>query len=189
MENEEHLVQLKGYQLLLAEDDYNVMNNVTMNVPEDDQSNEDQSIEGQQPDGHQPLAHHQVEHEDGQLRSDNESQPMYREQDLYLPITNISRIMKKCLPANHAKLSKESKITMQECVSEFILFIASEACEMARSEKQTLNGDDLIDAMARLGFQTASSNYIDPLKIYLAKYRQTISGTDKDGGDKDGGEK
>lgn len=48
-----------------------------------------------------------------------------REQDRYLPIANISRIMKKGLPAN-GKIAKDAKDTMQECVSEFISFITSE---------------------------------------------------------------
>lgn len=48
-----------------------------------------------------------------------------REQDRYLPVANISRIMKKALPAN-AKIAKDAKETMQECVSEFISFITSE---------------------------------------------------------------
>ena len=48
-----------------------------------------------------------------------------REQDRYLPIANISRIMKKSLPAN-AKIAKDAKETVQECVSEFISFITSE---------------------------------------------------------------
>ena len=48
-----------------------------------------------------------------------------REQDRYLPIANISRIMKKALPAN-GKIAKDAKDTMQECVSEFISFITSE---------------------------------------------------------------
>lgn len=49
-----------------------------------------------------------------------------REQDRYLPIANISRIMKKALPAN-GKIAKDAKDTMQECVSEFISFITSES--------------------------------------------------------------
>ncbi|GMY36090.1 nuclear transcription factor Y subunit B-1-like [Fagus crenata] len=49
-----------------------------------------------------------------------------RKQDRYLPIANISRIMKKALPAN-GKIAKEAKDTMQECVSEFISFITSES--------------------------------------------------------------
>lgn len=43
----------------------------------------------------------------------------------YLPIANISRIMKKALPEN-AKIAKDAKETVQECVSEFISFITSE---------------------------------------------------------------
>lgn len=48
-----------------------------------------------------------------------------REQDRFLPIANISRIMKKALPAN-GKIAKDAKETVQECVSEFISFVTSE---------------------------------------------------------------
>mmetsp|Transcript_31786 Transcript_31786/g.82947 ORF Transcript_31786/g.82947 Transcript_31786/m.82947 type:complete len:97 (-) Transcript_31786:2827-3117(-) len=48
-----------------------------------------------------------------------------REQDRFLPIANISRIMKRVLPVN-AKVSREAKEAVQECVSEFISFITSE---------------------------------------------------------------
>ena len=47
------------------------------------------------------------------------------EQDRYLPIANISRIMKRSIPAT-AKISKDAKECVQECVSEFIAFITSE---------------------------------------------------------------
>ena len=50
---------------------------------------------------------------------------MAREQDRFLPIANISRIMKKALPTN-AKIAKDAKETVQECVSEFISFVTSE---------------------------------------------------------------
>ncbi|KAB2046579.1 hypothetical protein ERO13_D01G206200v2 [Gossypium hirsutum] len=91
-----------------------------------------------------------------------------REQERFLPIANISRIMKKALPAN-AKIAKDAKETVQECVSEFISFITSEASDKCQKEKRkTINGDDLLWAMATLGFE----DYIDPLKIYLTKYRE-----------------
>lgn len=48
-----------------------------------------------------------------------------REQDRFLPVANIARLMKRGLPQN-AKVSKEAKETLQECVSEFISFITSE---------------------------------------------------------------
>ncbi|KAM3320851.1 nuclear transcription factor Y subunit B-3 [Capsicum chacoense] len=91
-----------------------------------------------------------------------------REQDRFLPIANVSRIMKKALPAN-AKISKDAKETVQECVSEFISFITGEASDKCQREKRkTINGDDLLWAMTTLGFE----EYVEPLKIYLAKYRE-----------------
>jgi nuclear transcription Y subunit beta len=48
-----------------------------------------------------------------------------REQDRFLPIANIGRIMKRALPSN-GKVAKDAKETVQECVSEFISFITSE---------------------------------------------------------------
>lgn len=91
-----------------------------------------------------------------------------REQDKWLPIANVSRIMKNALPPN-AKISKEAKECMQECVSEFVSFITSEASEKCSTERRkTLNGEDVLFAMLSLGFE----NYAEVLKIYLAKYRE-----------------
>ena len=58
-----------------------------------------------------------------------------REQDRFLPIANISRIMKKALPGN-AKIAKDAKETVQECVSEFISFITSECVAAARPGRE-----------------------------------------------------
>ncbi|KAD7480047.1 hypothetical protein E3N88_03183 [Mikania micrantha] len=154
----------------------------------------------------------------------------FREQDRFLPIANISRIMKKALPAN-GKIAKDAKDTVQECVSEFISFVTSEyaqngflqtlasfllqiiapvlhvlgvlahalrqtlfllkfyecnfmklnfilcfwvvlrirASDKCQKEKRkTINGDDLLWAMATLGFE----DYIEPLKVYLSRYRE-----------------
>jgi len=86
-----------------------------------------------------------------------------------LPIANISRIMKNALPDN-AKIAKDAKECVQECVTEFIAFITSEASEKCHQEKRkTVNGEDIIFAMTSLGFE----NYAEVLKIYLAKYRAT----------------
>lgn len=103
-----------------------------------------------------------------------------REQDRFLPIANISRIMKKALPSN-AKVSKEAKETVQECVSEFISFVTSEASDRVQNEKRkTITGDDVLFALSTLGFD----RYVDPLKIYLAKYRESVKG-DKSKGEDD----
>ncbi|KAB1208725.1 Nuclear transcription factor Y subunit B-3 [Morella rubra] len=108
-----------------------------------------------------------------------------REQDRFLPIANVSRIMKKALPAN-AKISKDAKETVQECVSEFISFITGEASDKCQREKRkTINGDDLLWAMTTLGFE----EYVEPLKIYLQKYREMEGEKSSVGrqGEKDGG--
>jgi nuclear transcription Y subunit beta len=48
-----------------------------------------------------------------------------REQDKFLPIANINRIMKEALP-HSAKVSKDAKELVQQCVSDFIIYITSQ---------------------------------------------------------------
>lgn len=110
----------------------------------------------------------------------------YREQDRFLPvrvifsrsrcqnilcliqIANVSRIMKSSVPPT-AKIAKDAKECVQECVSEFISFITSEAAEKCQMEKRkTIGGEDILYAMSTLGFD----NYAETLKIHLAKLRQ-----------------
>jgi histone H3/H4 len=74
----------------------------------------------------------------------------------------------RVLPANE-KITKEAKEAVQECVSEFISFITSEASDRCQQEKRkTINGEDLLWAMGTLGFD----DYNPPLKNYLSKFRQ-----------------
>ncbi|KAI0052034.1 histone-fold-containing protein [Auriscalpium vulgare] len=95
----------------------------------------------------------------------------YREQDRYLPIANVSRIMKNAVPPT-AKIAKDAKECVQECVSEFISFITSEAAEKCQLEKRkTIGGEDILYAMISLGFE----NYAETLKIHLAKLRQSAA--------------
>lgn len=98
---------------------------------------------------------------------DMEQRSPLREQDRFLPIANVSKIMKKAIPPQ-GKVAKDAKECVQECVSEFISFITSEAAERCQNEKRkTINGEDLLWAMSNLGFD----NYVDPLKTFLIKYR------------------
>ncbi|XP_052897115.1 nuclear transcription factor Y subunit beta [Anopheles moucheti] len=93
-----------------------------------------------------------------------------REQDRFLPIANITKIMKKSVPSN-GKIAKEARECIQECVSEFISFITSEASDRCHMEKRkTINGEDILCAMYALGFE----NYIEPLKLYLSKYKDNM---------------
>ncbi|XP_037957381.1 transcriptional activator HAP3-like [Teleopsis dalmanni] len=94
---------------------------------------------------------------------------MLREQDRFLPICNIIKIMKVPVPEN-GKIAKDARECIQECVSEFISFITSEAIERSIAEnRKTVNGDDLLYAFANLGFD----NYVTPLSEYLHKFRES----------------
>ncbi|XBI58963.1 hypothetical protein VPH35_040110 [Triticum aestivum] len=88
--------------------------------------------------------------------SDDDGFGGVREQDRFLPIANISSIMKKAILAN-GKIAKDAKETVRE---------ASDKCQ--REKRKTINVDDLLWAMATLGFQ----EYIETLKVYLQKYRE-----------------
>ncbi|KAF7326306.1 CBFD-NFYB-HMF domain-containing protein [Mycena kentingensis (nom. inval.)] len=95
----------------------------------------------------------------------------YREQDRFLPIANVSRLMKAAVPAN-TKIGKDAKECVQECVSEFISFLTSEAAERSLVEKRkTIGGEDILHAMTALGFD----NYAEVLRIYLAKLRERMA--------------
>ncbi|KAK4380016.1 hypothetical protein RND71_001878 [Anisodus tanguticus] len=105
----------------------------------------------------------------GAASSSNDVGGSSREQDRLLPIANVGRIMKQILPPN-AKISKEAKETMQECVSEFIGFVTGEASDTCRKERRkTLNGDDVCWALGTLGFD----DYGGALKRYLHRYRES----------------
>lgn len=69
----------------------------------------------------------------------------------------------------YKQIAKDARECVQECVSEFISFITSEASDRCYLEKRkTINGEDILYAMSTLGFE----NYIEPLKLYLQKYRE-----------------
>ena len=79
--------------------------------------------------------------------------------------------MKAAVPPS-AKIAKDAKECVQECVSEFISFITSEAAEKCQMEKRkTIGGEDILYAMSTLGFE----NYGEVLKIHLAKLRAVCS--------------
>lgn len=125
----------------------------TLREPEDPFSGIEQSVEFLDDEEHNHGGKHITE---------------LREQDRWLPINNVARLMKNTLPVS-AKVSKDAKECMQECVSEFISFVTSEASDRCAADKRkTINGEDILISLHALGFE----NYAEVLKIYLAKYRQ-----------------
>ncbi|KAJ9709610.1 hypothetical protein PVL29_001207 [Vitis rotundifolia] len=98
---------------------------------------------------------------------------MADEQDLLLPIANVGRIMKQILPPN-AKVSKEAKETVQECVSEFVKFVTGEASDKCRKEnRRTVTGDDICWALSALGLD----NHAEAIVRYLHKVQNEVDST------------
>ncbi|KAG9023695.1 transcriptional activator hap3 [Tulasnella sp. JGI-2019a] len=130
-------------------------------------------VRAEEPQG--PVEHGITEEEVGE----------YKEHDRYLPIANVARIMKGSAPPS-AKISKDAKECMQECVSEFISFITSEAAERCNMEKRkTINGEDILYAMQSLGFD----NYNTVLRVYLSKLRAQVQEEVEKGKEEMGGDK
>ena len=69
------------------------------------------------------------------------------------------------------KIAKEAKETMQECVTEFLLFVTSEASEIcANANRSTIQGNDIIAAMHKLGFD----QYVWLTRYYMIKYKNVL---------------
>jgi hypothetical protein len=61
--------------------------------------------------------------------SGDDDDDVVKDQDRLMPIANVARIMKQAVPQS-AKISKDAKECVQECVSEFISFVSSEYFQM-----------------------------------------------------------
>ena len=93
-----------------------------------------------------------------------------RPSDLFLPIAIIGRLMKEPLP-DEMKVTKRAKLCVQECATEFIMFLMSEAADICNeSDRHRVTGNDVIEAMLRLGLD----DYHDVLAPFLAKLSQTV---------------
>ncbi|XP_012839452.1 PREDICTED: nuclear transcription factor Y subunit B-9-like [Erythranthe guttata] len=90
-----------------------------------------------------------------------------RDVDQYMPIANITRIMRRVLPS-HAKIADDAKEAIQEYVSEFISFVTAEAnWRCNRDYRSTVTPEDVLAAMASLGLD----DYLEPLTLFLNKHR------------------
>jgi nuclear transcription Y subunit beta len=127
----------------------------------------------------------------------------FREQDRFLPIANVYKVMRRAVPDN-AKISKEAKELVQECVSEFISFITSEyePAEFFFAKKidlPLLSVERLLIEICGASFRASDKciqgrrktitgddiissmellgfdNYVTPLTIYMNKFREVHS--------------
>ncbi|RID51610.1 hypothetical protein BRARA_H02261 [Brassica rapa] len=95
------------------------------------------------------------------------------EQDQYLPIASVTRIMRKILPSE-ARISEEAKENILICATKYISFVTTEASDTCQSERRTtITAGDMLSAMSNLGFE----DYVEPLNVFINRYR--LSETDR----------
>ncbi|RVX11671.1 Nuclear transcription factor Y subunit B-5 [Vitis vinifera] len=110
---------------------------------------------------------------------------MADKQDLLLPIANVGRIMKQILPPG-AKVSKEAKETVQECVSEFVKFVTGEASAKCRKEdRQTVTVDDICWALSALGLDDYAGATVRGFSHISLSFLLSSSSSSLDEGEED----
>lgn len=105
-------------------------------------------------------------------------------EDLNLPMTVVSRIVKEALPDGVA-VAKEARTGLAKAASVFVLYVTSAATIiMKKHKKKTLTGQDVLDAMHDIEFD----RFMEPLAEALQQYKQAASARKSAGKKKDGEE-
>ena len=85
-----------------------------------------------------------------------------------IPRATVARIMRHGSPPN-STITGDAKEAVANCLVEFCAVLIAAAVEECRQDKRTtVTGDDLILALANLGFE----DYVRPLALYLRRYRE-----------------
>lgn len=86
-----------------------------------------------------------------------------RLEDLNLPNTVITRIIKEALP-DGVSIAKEARTAFAKSASVYILYITSAASLVATSNnRKTISGQDVLQAMGNVEF----NNFLEPLQDVL----------------------
>ena len=83
-----------------------------------------------------------------------------RPEDLNLPNSIVSRIIKESLP-DGVNVSKEAKIAIAKAASVFVLYATSCSNNIAmKANRKTISGPDVLSAMSDMEFE----RFVEPLK-------------------------
>ncbi|XP_021716876.1 nuclear transcription factor Y subunit B-2-like [Chenopodium quinoa] len=90
----------------------------------------------------------------------------HREQNHYIPIANVIRMMRQALPST-AKIFDEATETIQLCITKFIISILNEANDTCKVDyRKVITIDALIEAMSKLGLR----HHVEPLSTFIHRY-------------------
>lgn len=93
-----------------------------------------------------------------------------RIQDLNLPISNVSRIIRDALPPNQ-NVDRETRIAIARATSVFIMYLSSTAAANAeKANHKIFTANDVFDAIEEMEFE----NFLGPMKQALAAHRQEL---------------
>nr|AHH91066.1 DNA polymerase epsilon subunit 3 [Bombyx mandarina] len=92
-------------------------------------------------------------------------------EDLNLPLTVVTRIVKEALPSG-VSVSKEARTGLAKAASVFVLYVTSAATNIVKNKKrEALTGQDVIDAMKDIEFD----RFVEPLGEALEHYKTMAS--------------
>lgn len=93
-----------------------------------------------------------------------------RIQDLNLPNTNVSKIIKDSLPAD-VNLDKEARTAIARATSVFIMYLSSNAATIAHKQNhKTFSAQDVFDAIDEMEFK----EFIEPMKSTLGTFKKKM---------------
>ncbi|XP_077286265.1 DNA polymerase epsilon subunit 3-like [Arctopsyche grandis] len=91
-------------------------------------------------------------------------------EDLNLPLTVVSRIIKDALPAG-VSVTKEARIGLAKVASVFVLYVTSASTNVAKKAgRRTLVGQDVLDAMEDIEFE----KFVEHLRDCLETYKVSV---------------
>lgn len=91
-------------------------------------------------------------------------------QDLNLPITVVTRLIKDALP-DGINIAKEARISISKAASVFIIYLSSAAINEAKKLKhKTMTAQNIFDALEEIEFES----FVEPLKESLEVYRKSL---------------
>ncbi|KXJ71846.1 DNA polymerase epsilon subunit 3 [Aedes albopictus] len=103
-----------------------------------------------------------------------------RIEDLNLPNSVVTRLMKEALPCD-VKIASESRTALTRATSVFVLYLTSAATAVAEKKKQkVLTVDHVLAGLEEIEFDS----FIAPLKKDLENYRKTMKNKKDKKGDK-----
>lgn len=93
-----------------------------------------------------------------------------RIQDLNLPNTNITKIIRDSLPSD-VNMDKEARVAIARATSVFIMYLSSNAAAIAHKHNhKTFSAQDVLDSISEMEFKS----FLAPMKTALVQYQKSM---------------